>query len=101
MILRFVKICYMYEEPTAKYVTLSDGKRQRLSRKMFHGQWYQHGSRLLLQEMAHPRALYLLDSCDSMPLDCIYQKCSVTAVEEMSEPAVPSAGFDGTMHFPG
>lgn len=44
---------------------------------MFHGQWYTHGSKTILQETAHSKSLYLLDACDSNPTASIYKKCNI------------------------
>lgn len=64
---RFCRICYMYEE---------DGE------KLFHGQWYTHGSKTLLQETAHPQSLFLMDACDTdIPLASIFQKCNLHELE--------------------
>ena len=46
--------------------------------KVFHGQWYTHGSKTLLQETANPQSLFLLDSCEpDLPLASIVQKCNL------------------------
>ncbi|TFY78084.1 hypothetical protein EWM64_g5932 [Hericium alpestre] len=69
----FAKICYMFER---------DGK------KWFHGQWYSHGSKTLLQELAHSRSLYIMNLCDDIELSTVIQKCNVVqlAIDEV-EPA--------------
>jgi DNA (cytosine-5)-methyltransferase 1 len=46
--------------------------------KVFHGQWYTHGSKTLLQETANPQSLFLMDSCEpDLPLASIIRKCNV------------------------
>ena len=45
--------------------------------KMFHAQWYMHGAQIMLQEAAHPQGLFLVDECDDMPLDTIYQRANI------------------------
>jgi DNA (cytosine-5)-methyltransferase 1 len=62
--IRFCRICYMYDS--------GDGE------KVFHGQWYTHGSKTLLQETANPQSLFLMDSCEpDLPLASIIQKCNM------------------------
>lgn len=51
---------------------------EKKNQKLFHGQWYTHGSKTLLQETAHPQSLFLIDDCESgLPLASIYQKCNL------------------------
>ncbi|KAF7965632.1 hypothetical protein HWV62_42606 [Athelia sp. TMB] len=70
----FCRICYMYEENGSK---------------RFHGQWYSHGSKMLLQEVAHPQSLFLLDTCDPIDLATIVQKCNVRELAfDETEPPV-------------
>jgi DNA (cytosine-5)-methyltransferase 1 len=45
--------------------------------KMFHGQWYSHGSKTILQETAHSRSLFLMNKCEDNPTASIYKKCKV------------------------
>ena len=58
---RFCKICYFFEDE---------------GQKSLHGQWFTHGSKTLLQETAHTKALFLMNSCNDMPVAAIYQKCN-------------------------
>ncbi|KAF8201752.1 C5-DNA-methyltransferase [Pholiota molesta] len=44
--------------------------------KMFHGLWFSHGSKTLLQETSHSKALYLLGTCDNNPVTTIFKKCN-------------------------
>lgn len=45
---------------------------------MFHGQWFAHSSKTLLQELGHSQALYLmLTDCEDIHIDAISQKCNV------------------------
>ncbi|KAH9945791.1 S-adenosyl-L-methionine-dependent methyltransferase [Epithele typhae] len=62
----FCKICYFFEEEGSKSW-----------KKMFHAQWLQHGAQTLLQESAHPRALFWLTECDDLPLQCILSHCNI------------------------
>ncbi|KAI0723866.1 S-adenosyl-L-methionine-dependent methyltransferase [Cerioporus squamosus] len=68
----FCRINYFFEEQV-------DGKHKSW-RKFFHAQWLVHGSKTLLQEAAHPRALYWLNECDDLSLECIYSMCNVTVL---------------------
>ncbi|KAJ7510195.1 S-adenosyl-L-methionine-dependent methyltransferase [Mycena galericulata] len=56
--------------------------------KMFHGQWFTHGSRTILQEVTHTQELFLLHTCDDVPVAAIYQKCRVRFLgdNEVEEP---------------
>lgn len=46
--------------------------------KVFHGQWYQHGSKTFLQETANAQSLFLIDECEpDIPLASIYQRCNL------------------------
>ncbi|KAG6876747.1 hypothetical protein C0993_000724 [Termitomyces sp. T159_Od127] len=62
----FCKICYFFEETV-------DGKKV----KMFHGQWFIHGSKTILQETAHSKSLFLLKSCEDNPAASIFKKCNI------------------------
>ncbi|KAI1794705.1 S-adenosyl-L-methionine-dependent methyltransferase [Ganoderma leucocontextum] len=78
----FCKINYFYEE--------SGPQRQ----KFFHAQWLQHGSQTFLQEAAHSRALFWLNECDDLPVECVYSHCNlqpwplgeVEPLEDIAEP---------------
>ena len=59
---RFIRICYLFER---------DGEQ------FLHGQWLAHGSKTLLQETAHLNGLFLMNSCDDIPLAAIIQKCNL------------------------
>ncbi|KAF8503256.1 S-adenosyl-L-methionine-dependent methyltransferase [Russula emetica] len=58
----FIRICYLFER---------DGQQ------FLHGQWLAHGSKTLLQETAHSNGLFLMNSCDDVPLASIIQKCNL------------------------
>ncbi|OCH93875.1 S-adenosyl-L-methionine-dependent methyltransferase [Obba rivulosa] len=70
----FCKICYMYEK---EEVVKSGTKRTRILKKFFHAQWLQHGSQTLLQETAHSKALFWLNECDDLAMECIFGRCNV------------------------
>ncbi|PSR77616.1 hypothetical protein PHLCEN_2v7806 [Hermanssonia centrifuga] len=66
----FGHICYMYEKDAKKFM---------------HLQWYQHGSKILLQETAHPQALFLTDECDDVLIESIYQKANLRVLGSTEE----------------
>ncbi|THH29585.1 hypothetical protein EUX98_g4594 [Antrodiella citrinella] len=82
----FAKICYFFEEE---------------GRKLFHAQWYQPGSQILLQETAHSQALFLMNECDDLDLDCIYQKCNLRVLEPSDEEPLPNLAYDDNDFFTG
>lgn len=45
--------------------------------KKFHGQWFEHGSRTFLQQLAHSKELFLLDDCSDHLLATIVQRVNV------------------------
>ncbi|KAG5733209.1 DNA (cytosine-5)-methyltransferase 1B, partial [Termitomyces sp. T112] len=63
----FCKICYFFEKNV-------NGKKV----KMFHGQWFIHGSKTILQETAHSKSLFLLNTCEDNPAASIFKKCNIT-----------------------
>lgn len=65
LLYRFCQIRYFFEK-TIHGVKI----------KMFHGLWFHHGSRTVLQETAHSKALYLLDACDDIHVTAIVKKCN-------------------------
>jgi len=62
LLFRFIRICYLFE---------------REGQQFLHGQWLAHGSKTLLQEAAHSNGLFLMNTCDDVPLDSIVQKCNL------------------------
>lgn len=65
---RFCRICYFFEEQDERGKPI----------KMFHGQWFVHGSKTILQETAHSKSLYLMNKCEDNPTASIYMKCKLT-----------------------
>ncbi|KAF4614568.1 hypothetical protein D9613_003147 [Agrocybe pediades] len=53
--------------------------------KKFHGLWFSHGSKTLLQETSHSKALYLLNACDDIEVAAIFQKCNLTILNAGEE----------------
>ncbi|KZP21168.1 S-adenosyl-L-methionine-dependent methyltransferase [Athelia psychrophila] len=71
----FCRICFMYEDDEGN--------------KLLHAQWYQHGSKMILQEVAHPQSLFLMDTCDPIDPATIVQKCNVRELAfDETEPAI-------------
>lgn len=62
---------------------------------MFHGQWYVHGSKTLLQETAHSKSLYLQNQCADNPTASIVKKCNVKMLvpedEEVADDYSPNS----------
>ncbi|KAG6854702.1 hypothetical protein C0991_002414 [Blastosporella zonata] len=84
----FCKICYFFEE-------LEGGKKV----KMFHGQWFIHGSKTILQEIAHSKSLFLLKSCEkSIPAASIYKKCNIKMMGP-EETELPDDGVQDSNDF--
>ncbi|KAJ7766897.1 S-adenosyl-L-methionine-dependent methyltransferase [Mycena metata] len=65
----FCQIMYFFDNP--------EEKERGKPRKMFHGHWFSHGSRTLLQEVTHTQELFLLHECDDIAVASIFQKCDV------------------------
>ncbi|KAF9535246.1 S-adenosyl-L-methionine-dependent methyltransferase [Crepidotus variabilis] len=63
--------------------------------KMFHGQWFVHGCKTLLQETSHTQALYLLKgSCDSNLISSIFKKCNLIYLDPGDEEVTDGCGAD-------
>ena len=57
-----------------------------------HVQWFTHGSKMILQELAHSRGLFLLEHCDDILAPTIKQKVEVdlwTRGEERADDKAP------------
>lgn len=78
-----------------KPVKLMDGTTKRVPEKFFHGQWYYHGSKLLLHETAHPQGLFLTNECDDNSLYAIVQKCNVDELDAMADEPPANPEIDG------
>ncbi|KAJ6597262.1 S-adenosyl-L-methionine-dependent methyltransferase [Mycena vulgaris] len=65
----FIRIIYFFDT------------KRRGGEKMFHGQWFLHGSRSVVQEYTHTQELLLLHECDDVAVATIYQKCPVRFLE--------------------
>ncbi|GLB34766.1 putative cytosine specific DNA methyltransferase replication foci [Lyophyllum shimeji] len=83
----FCKICYFFEDRI-------DGKAV----KMFHGQWFIHGSQTILQETAHSKTLFLLFECADNPTASIFKKCNVKIMED-GDPEVLDDAKPNTSDF--
>ncbi|KAF4603394.1 hypothetical protein EYR38_003807 [Pleurotus pulmonarius] len=62
----FCRLCYFFED--------SEGD------KWFHGQWFVHGCKTMLQETAHSQSLFMINECDNNPLSSIYKRCAVKMI---------------------
>jgi DNA (cytosine-5)-methyltransferase 1 len=61
---------------------------------MFHGQWFSHGSKTILQETSHSKALYFLDTCDNNYISAIFKKCNIKILKPGDEEQVDDACRD-------
>ena len=61
---------------------------------MFHGQWFSHGCKTILQETSHSKALYFLDTCDDNHISAIFKKCNVKILKPGDEEQPDDAGHD-------
>jgi len=55
---------------------------EKNNQKLFHGQWMVHGSKTILQEAAHSKSLFLINSCATNPIASIFKKCQVSWLRE-------------------
>ncbi|KAG7452102.1 S-adenosyl-L-methionine-dependent methyltransferase [Guyanagaster necrorhizus] len=58
--------------------------------EMAHVLWYDHGSNTVLEELAHPQELFILDLCTSIPLLSI---CGTVKVHRWPKEPVPLSDF--------
>ncbi|KAF8495303.1 hypothetical protein JB92DRAFT_2993870 [Gautieria morchelliformis] len=65
----FCQIIYMFRKTASS--------KMRTTEPTAHVQWYEHGSRTILQETAHPYGLYSLAECTDIPLGSILGPCVV------------------------
>jgi DNA (cytosine-5)-methyltransferase 1 len=61
---------------------------------MFHGQWFSHGCKTILQETSHSKALYFLDTCDDNHISAIFKKCNVKILKPGDEEQPDDACYD-------
>lgn len=52
----------------------------------FHAQWFEHGSRTVLEEFAHPQELFLTNLCDDCHLSSVLEICSCSQREPGDRP---------------
>jgi DNA (cytosine-5)-methyltransferase 1 len=43
----------------------------------YHLQWFNHGSQIMLEELAHPQELFLANQCEERRLETIVAKVNV------------------------
>jgi len=81
---RFCQIRYFFQEAKKGCIF-----------RMFHGQWFVHGCKTILQETSHSKALYLLKkSCDSNPISSIFKKCNLTIMKEGDDETLDDGNRD-------
>ena len=51
--------------------------KQQATEPTAHVQWYEHGSKTILQEIAHPYGLFALTECADIPIGSILGPCAV------------------------
>ncbi|KIY50822.1 S-adenosyl-L-methionine-dependent methyltransferase [Fistulina hepatica ATCC 64428] len=66
----FIRICSFFEK--------IKGQQYNRHASYLHGQWFEHGARTFLGEMAHSTSLFLLESCDDIPIGSIFKKIHVS-----------------------
>jgi DNA (cytosine-5)-methyltransferase 1 len=74
---RFCQIKYFFETRSSKH--------SQPPQKMFHGQWFLHGSKTALNQLAHPQALYPVNMCDDNHVNSIYSKCNFKFLQPEEE----------------
>ncbi|KIM49346.1 hypothetical protein M413DRAFT_15448 [Hebeloma cylindrosporum] len=79
----FCQIRYFHEK-------VISGKK----RKLFHGLWLVHGSKTILQEVSHSKALYMLGTCDDNSVSTIFKKCHVNFMRPGDEEALDDGSRD-------
>ena len=90
---RFCEIRYFFDQKEG------NGRRESAT-KMFHGRWFEHGSRTILGEAASPQDLFMMDICDENPVVTIIQKVQIQLIEdgkapvEVASPDVGSSSFN-------
>ena len=53
-----------------------------------------HGSKTILQEVSHSKALYLLGTCDDNPVSTIFKKCHVRVMRPGDEEVTDDGSRD-------
>ena len=53
--------------------------------KQFHALWFSHGCETILGETSNPRELFLVDSCQDLPLSAVVEKVHVATETENME----------------
>lgn len=72
---------------------------EKRGEKLLHVHWFAHGSKTLLQEAAHANSLYLLDSCDDIPVESVFKKCNLRQLGyEEEEPNDETSGLENNFH---
>lgn len=83
---RFCRICYFF----------SDAEDNT---KKFHGHWFEHGSRTLMKEVAHSKALFQMKTCDASPIASIIRKVDVKMLGESDNEYLDDGDPESTDYF--
>ncbi|KAK0196767.1 S-adenosyl-L-methionine-dependent methyltransferase [Armillaria mellea] len=82
----FCRICYFF------YDTEDNTKK-------FHGHWFEHGSRTLMKEVAHSKALFQMKTCDASPIASIIRKVDVKMLGESDNEYLDDGDPESTDYF--
>ena len=86
--LRFCQIRYFFQKESAhRHAPAPDTA-------MFHGLWFMHGCKTILQEVSHSQALYLLKSCNNNLVSSIFMKANVTFLRPGDEEVRDNGSHD-------
>ncbi|KAG7448097.1 S-adenosyl-L-methionine-dependent methyltransferase [Guyanagaster necrorhizus] len=67
--------------------------------KKFHGHWFEHGSRTLMKEVAHSKALFQMKTCDASPIASIIRKVDVKMLGERDNEYLDDGDPESTDYF--
>ncbi|KAK0441911.1 S-adenosyl-L-methionine-dependent methyltransferase [Armillaria borealis] len=67
--------------------------------KKFHGHWFEHGSRTLMKEVAHSKALFQMKTCDASPIASIIRKVDVKMLGESDNEYLDDGDPESTDYF--
>ncbi|KAK0239761.1 hypothetical protein EDD85DRAFT_949593 [Armillaria nabsnona] len=82
----FCRICYFF------YDVVDNMKK-------FHGHWFEHGSRTLMKEVAHSKALFQMKTCDASPIASIIRKVDVKMLGESDNEYLDDGDPESTDYF--
>ncbi|KAK0463813.1 S-adenosyl-L-methionine-dependent methyltransferase [Desarmillaria tabescens] len=82
----FCRICYFFYDEEDKT-------------KKFHGHWSEHGSRTLMKEVAHSKALFQMKTCDDSPIASIIRRVDVKMLGERDNEYLDDGDPESTDYF--